>query len=92
MTAATQPIAVKDVLANEAHPLHNTVKEVVDGLHTGKFSMCACMGPVYGEPYCPCQMAQRGLEPSPLHQQAMAEQEARLQDFCLAMQKKRESL
>ncbi len=22
---------------------------------------CACMGPMYGEPYCPCQMDVRGL-------------------------------
>jgi hypothetical protein len=22
---------------------------------------CACMGPIKGEPYCPCQMQQMGL-------------------------------
>jgi len=23
--------------------------------------MCACMGAMYGEPYCPCEMERRGL-------------------------------
>lgn len=23
---------------------------------------CACLGPAYGEPYCYCQMKQKGLE------------------------------
>ena len=27
-----------------------------------EMNLCACMGPMYGEPYCYCQMKQRGLE------------------------------
>lgn len=23
--------------------------------------VCACMGPMYGEPYCPCRMDEMGL-------------------------------
>lgn len=30
-------------------------------------SACACMGPMYGEPYCPCEMNRRGLPSSPEH-------------------------
>ena len=26
--------------------------------------VCACMGAVHGEPYCPCEMERRGLPPS----------------------------
>lgn len=25
-------------------------------------NLCACMGPMYGEPYCYCSMKSRGLE------------------------------
>lgn len=32
-----------------------------------EFIACACMGAVYGEPYCPCEMSQRGLPSSPEH-------------------------
>lgn len=24
--------------------------------------VCGCLGAMYGEPYCPCQMEQRGLQ------------------------------
>ena len=34
-------------------------------------SACACMGAVYGEPYCPCEMRQRGLCSSEKHEEAM---------------------
>lgn len=28
------------------------------------FNACACMGPQKGDPYCPCEMTRRGLEPT----------------------------
>lgn len=40
------------------------VAEFMADIESGKISMCGCLGPQYGEPYCPCQMTQRGL-PSP---------------------------
>jgi len=27
-----------------------------------KFNLCACLGPQATDPYCPCQMQQRGLD------------------------------
>lgn len=36
---------------------------------------CACMGPMYGEPYCPCGMENRGL------QKQMAENPLRLAEY-----------
>lgn len=27
-------------------------------------NICACIGPINGEPYCPCQMRRAGLETS----------------------------
>lgn len=32
---------------------------------------CACMGPVYGEPLCPCDMKRKGLPSSPEHEAAI---------------------
>jgi hypothetical protein len=26
--------------------------------------MCACMGPLHGDPYCYCEMQRRGLNPN----------------------------
>lgn len=28
--------------------------------------LCACMGPTGDDPFCPCVMKQKGLEPTPL--------------------------
>jgi len=28
--------------------------------------LCACMGPIAGDPYCPCEMRRKGLEPTNL--------------------------
>lgn len=39
--------------------------------------VCACMGAVHGEPYCPCEMERRGLPPS---SERLAE-EARFKEF-----------
>jgi hypothetical protein len=37
------------------------------------FSACACMGPVYGEPFCACTMARMGI---PMSEQHVIEYEA----------------
>lgn len=68
------PIPVKDVLADYEHPAHESVSDTLAKLKTGELSLCACLGPMYGEPYCPCQMARRGLPPSP--QRVAAQQDA----------------
>lgn len=71
-------ISVKSVLADPMHPLHDQVADTIIDLERGALNMCACMGPVYGEPYCPCEMNRRGLPSSPAHVQATAEAEERL--------------
>jgi hypothetical protein len=30
-------------------------------------NVCGCLGAMYGEPYCPCEMRRRGLPSSPEH-------------------------
>jgi hypothetical protein len=41
------------------------------------YRICACMGPVHGEPYCPCGMEDRGLPPS----EARLAEEAGFKEF-----------
>jgi hypothetical protein len=53
---------ISDVLADATHPAHEATTKMMDDLRSGKISMCACMGPGYGEPYCPCEMSRRGLD------------------------------
>lgn len=31
-----------------------------------EIAFCACMGPIANDPYCPCEMKRRGLEPTNL--------------------------
>lgn len=45
------------------------------------FSACACIGPMYDEPYCACEMRRRGLPPSPEHEFAMQKAEADLKSL-----------
>lgn len=41
------------------------------------FHLCACMGPLYGEPHCLCEMSRRGL---PLNETARTAETARLKE------------
>ncbi|KVP39856.1 hypothetical protein [Burkholderia ubonensis] len=67
----TLPVPVKDILANPNHPAHVGVTFLAEKLSRGEVSLCACIGPVYGEPYCACEMRRRGLPPSEEHVKAM---------------------
>ena len=42
-----------------------------------RFVPCACLGPMYGEPHCICEMRRRGL---PLNEAARASDEARAKE------------
>jgi hypothetical protein len=53
---------ISDVLADEEHPAYESVKSILNGLQDGSLSLCGCLGPMYGEPYCPCEMKRKGLE------------------------------
>jgi len=70
-----EPIPVKDVLADETHPAHNDLKEMLSKLESGELSLCGCVGEMYGEPHCPCKMKRLGLPPS--EARLKAEEEAR---------------
>lgn len=44
--------------------------------------ICACMGPMRGDPYCPCEMERRGLQATgPSEEEKRAFQEA-LARYC----------
>lgn len=47
-------------------------------------NLCACMGAIKGDPYCPCEMKQRGLDVShhKLSDQEMKEFNEALQKIC----------
>ena len=81
MQDSKNPVPVKDVLADPNHPAFPAVTEMLEKLRKGELSMCGCMGPGYGEPYCPCEMTRRGLPPSPARQQATAEANRRMSDL-----------
>lgn len=54
------------------------------GLDNGSIIMCGCMGPMYGEPFCPCKMVREGLQRSDQWaqaQQVSAESAKGLQAF-----------
>jgi len=70
------PIPIKDVLADPSHPAHNDAKEMIGKLERGEISMCACMGPMYGEPHCYCTMQRLGL---PLNQAEREKDRIRLE-------------
>jgi hypothetical protein len=42
-------------------------RELAEKVKSGGIVACACMGAVYGEPHCPCEMTRRGLPSSPAH-------------------------
>ncbi len=61
MPKDNQIFTVQEVLADPLHPAHDEVANTILDLQEGKISMCACMGPMYGEPYCPCEMKRKNI-------------------------------
>ena len=76
-----QPVPIKDVLADPTHPAYPAATEMLEKLRKGEVNLCGCMGPGYGEPYCPCEMARRGLPPSPERVRATEEANRRMSDL-----------
>ena len=74
----SNPTPVKEVLADYQHPAHDAVIDTLAKLKTGEISLCACLGAMYGEPYCPCEMSRRGLPPSPQREAAQQDAQERL--------------
>lgn len=44
-------------------------------------NLCACLGPIYGEPHCPCTMKRLGMPPSDARLTAEAAARVRLADL-----------
>lgn len=63
------PTPLATVLADAAHPAHAAASEMIEKLKAGQINLCACMGPMYGEPHCICSMERLGL---PLNTEARA--------------------
>jgi len=68
-----KPILIKDILGDPSHPAHSDIKAFSEKVNSGEISVnvCACIGPVYGEPHCACEMRRRGLPPSAEHVAAL---------------------
>jgi len=53
-----------EILADPSHPMHAELSAFADQVKAGEITPCACLGPLTGEPHCPCEMKRRGLPPS----------------------------
>lgn len=73
-----QSVPLKDILADPSHPDHVELSKFAAQVKSGEISPCACMGPLSGEPYCPCEMKRRALPPSPARVAAETEAQNRL--------------
>lgn len=58
-------IPLSEILADPNHPMHAELSTFARQVKAGELSPCACLGPLSGEPHCPCEMRRRGLPPSP---------------------------
>ena len=54
----TTPIPISEALEKYDDP---GLKEFVNKIQNGDINFCACMGKMYDEPYCICEMQRRGL-------------------------------
>lgn len=76
-----QPTPLKDILRDPSHPAHAAATALTEKVESGEVSLCACLGPVYNEPYCPCEMRRRGLPRSVQHKRATEAATVQLQSF-----------
>ena len=78
---ANNPIPLKEVLSNPDHPMYSDAKAITEKLAKGELNLCACMGPMYGEPHCPCRMTRLGLPPSAERLAAEDASDARMKEL-----------
>lgn len=38
------------------------IATMLSDIKSGVLNACACMGPCWGDPYCPCEMGRKGLK------------------------------
>jgi hypothetical protein len=78
---------VSDILNDPSHEAYSATVSMLDDLKSGAISMCACMGAMYGEPFCPCSMKRQGLQHvmdnNPLRQQEKARSAAQWEALLL---------
>ncbi|MEX3984123.1 hypothetical protein AB4Y45_34785 [Paraburkholderia sp. EG287A] len=73
-----QGVPLKDILADPSHPAHAELSKFALQVKAGEITPCACMGPQFGEPHCPCEMERLGLPPSPERVAAEKDSQRRL--------------
>lgn len=69
-----QPVPIQEVLMSDHTEAKEAIGSMLADIKSGMGSLCACMGPMYGEPHCPCQMHRLGLPmDGPIRKAAEAE-------------------
>lgn len=69
-----KPVPIQEVLMSNHTESKEAIGSMMADLKSGIASMCACMGPMYGEPHCPCQMQRLGIPmDGPIRKAAEAE-------------------
>ena len=56
-----QHLPISEALEHGNKETKEVINDFLAKLETGEISMCACMGPMYDEPFCPCSMKRKGL-------------------------------
>jgi hypothetical protein len=90
MTNIRSPLDIKSSLKNkipvsmkEARSLNiPEINNFVDGILNKTANICACMGAVYGDPYCPCVMQSKGIPISAMHERANDDAKIMLKGLC----------
>jgi hypothetical protein len=53
---------LSEALEDPQHEAHEPAKDFIFKLESGEINLCGCLGAMYGEPYCPCEMVRKGLQ------------------------------
>ena len=74
-------VSLKQACLESDHPAHDAALELTRKLERGELNLCGCVGSLYGEPYCPCEMSRRGLPPSQERTRADEDAKTRLAEI-----------
>ena len=56
-----EPVPIQEILRSGNQDNKDIANSFIANIKSGIGKLCACIGPMYGEPFCPCSMERQGL-------------------------------
>ena len=81
--ALGQPVGIQEILRSGNQHNKDIANSFVADIKSGIGKLCGCIGPMYDEPFCACEMERRGLPmDGPIRKAAEERSKAEWAELC----------